>query len=162
MSPHLSSRLDLSQSDSSSYATRHWEGPISPLILCIRLSYDCIPCSIYINFFEHGWVVKTRFLYYISCHSICDIRWMIWSFLITTNTWALMILWMTTTHISIWSYTYWSKPTSNGEFASGLNVRDGESCSTAVSHWEGKLGSRKQGLRSSAWKLSWGVATIVG
>jgi len=76
MSPHLSSRLDLSQ---SRYATRHWKGLISSLILCVRLSYDCIPCSICIDFFEHGWVVKTRFLYYISCHNI---RWMIWSFLI--------------------------------------------------------------------------------
>jgi len=38
-SPHLS-RL-VTQSHSS---TRHWKGPISPLILCIRLGYDCTPC----------------------------------------------------------------------------------------------------------------------
>ena len=50
---------------------------------------------------KHGWMVKTRFLYYISCHSIYDIRWMIWSFLIATNTWALTTLWMTTMHIYI-------------------------------------------------------------
>jgi len=101
-SPVKSSRLVI-QSHSSSYATRHRKGPISPLILCVRLIYEyCIPCSIYVVFFEHGWMVKTRFLYYISCHNICDIRWMIWGFLIATNTWALMISWMTIIHIHIY------------------------------------------------------------
>jgi len=38
------------------------------------------------------------------------------------------------TYILTWSYTYWSKPTSNaGKFASSLDVRDGES------HWEAAL-----------------------
>jgi len=148
---HVTSPSGLvTQSHPSSYATRHRKGPFSPLIHCIRLSYDCIP-YIHIFFVNMAEWLRPGFciIFHVTAFMTSD-EWFEASLLLQTLESWLYYGWQQHTYI------YWSGHTSIDSnqpamLENLLHLRDRESC------WEDKLGSR-----TSAQEPGWGATTTVG